>query len=70
MVKFDNTMKMLMTHYRKMLDFSLDDLNSHVTKTVKEAKVSGCLKFYNELLADTNFNMPSKPQLKSDQVAF
>jgi hypothetical protein len=70
MVRFDNTFKMVMAHYKKLMAFSFRDLNNHIKKSIFEQNPSGCLKFYNELINDTNLDIPPKITLKSDVFVF
>ena len=46
-----------MDHVRKLMKVSLEDLNRHIQDSImgEKAEPSALLKFYNELLQDTNF---------------
>ena len=68
MVKFDSTIKMVMDHVRKMLKISHIDLNRHIENTIlgKSAEPSPMLKYYNELLRNTNFDLPERHRLEFD----
>ena len=72
MVKFDKTFKMVMEHVRKMLDISHVDLNRHIEKSIlgDQAEPSAMLKYYNELLQNTNFTLPNRQKLDFDQQVF
>ena len=63
MVKFDQTFKLVMDHVRKMLDISPHDLNRHINLSIfgnKLKEPSVMLKYYNELLQNTNFCLPGR----------
>ena len=68
MVKFDKTFKMVMDHCRKMLDISHIDLNKHIRKNILGdlSEPSAVLKYYNELIQNTNFTLPDRAKLDFD----
>ena len=72
MVKFDKTFKMVMDHVRKMLKISHRDLSKHIYESIMSprAEPSVLLKYYNELLQNTNFSLPNKHRLDFDQQVF
>lgn len=72
MVKFDKTFKMVMDHVRKQLNISHLDLNRHIETSIMGTKSepSPMLKYYNELLQNTNFILPNKHRLEIDQKVF
>jgi len=61
MVKFDKTIKLVMDHVRRMMKISNQDLTRHIRETIlgPQAEPSGLLKYYNEILQNTNFSMPN-----------
>ena len=61
-----------MKHTQKMLDIDHIDLNRHIEKTIlsDSATPSATLKFYNELLQNTNFALPNRKLLEIDQKIF
>ena len=63
MTKFDSTFKIVLEHYRKILEFSVNDLNTQIKKSILKGHPSACLKYYNELLAGTNFALQSRSRL-------
>ena len=72
MVKFDKTFINVMNHTKKMLDIDKLDLNRHIESTMlsNRATPSATLKFYNELLQNTNFILPNRVKLETDQKVF
>ena len=62
MVKFDKTFKMVMDHVRKQLDISPIDLNKHIELSIlgPRSEPSPMLKYYNEILQNTNFCLPDR----------
>ena len=72
MVKADKVFKEIMEYCKKMLKISHTNLNRHLDRMIlsKDAKPSVMLKYYNELLKDTNFRIPAKQQLELDQKLY
>ena len=72
MVKFDKTIKLVMDHVRRMMKISTTDLNRHIRDTITgpNGEPSALLKYYNELLQNTNFAMPNYRRLDFDQQVF
>ena len=72
MVKFDKTFKLIMDHVKKMLNVSHHDLNRHIEQSIfgKNAEPSALLKYYNELLQNTNFCLPDRKRLDLDKQVF
>ena len=72
MVKFDKTFKLVMDHVRRMLKISHGDLSKHIDESLmgKKSEPSALLKYYNELLQNTNFTLPDKHRLDFDQQVF
>ena len=72
MVKFDKTFKLVMDHVRKQLNISHIDLNRHIESSILgiNSEPSPMLKYYNELLTNTNFILPEKHKLEIDQKVF
>lgn len=72
MVRFDKTFKTIMEHVRKMLDCSHFDLNRHIKATIfsETSDPSPMLKYYNELLQNTNFALPDRHLLEFDREVF
>ena len=72
MVKFDNTIKLVMDHVRRMLKISDIDLNRHIRDTIlnPESEPSVMLKYYNEILGNSNFTLPEKRRLEFDREVF
>ena len=55
-----------------MLKISTKDLNKYIDRMIlsNDANPSVMLKYYNELLRDTNFRIPAKKTLELDQKLF
>ena len=68
MINFDKTFKMVMEHVRKMLDISHIDLNKHIKNSIlgDQSEPSAVLKYYNELIQNTNFTLPDRAKLDFD----
>ena len=68
MINFDKTFKMVMEHVRKMLDISHIDLNKHIKNSIlgDQSEPSAVLKYYNELIQNTNFTLPDRVRLDFD----
>ena len=62
MVKFDKTFKLVMDHVRRQFKISHHDLNKHIEDSImgKQSEPSAVLKYYNELLVNTNFALPER----------
>ena len=61
-----------MDHCKDMLKISSKNLNRHIDRMImsQDAKPSVMLKYYNELLSDTNFRIPAKKTLELDQILY
>jgi hypothetical protein len=68
MAHFDQTMKKIAKHCRKMLEVSVHDVYKHIERTVFEqhAEPSPLLKFYNDVMTHTKFEMPPRVKLNTD----
>ena len=71
MTRFDATFSKVMAYYQRMIDTSnTADIKKHISLSVTHGQPSACLKFYNELIANTNFEMKPRLVLESDAIAF
>jgi len=72
MVKFDKTFRKVMEHTQKLLKTSHRDLERRIQSSIlsSQSKPSPMLKYYNELLQNTNFMLPERHRLEVDQLVF